>query len=589
MGNFKPLLLRILTPIFTVVAQGITKQENSKGVALVFTGTGLTDTTEKTYKVSVEYKVDADTTIKSNEISVKVGGKRAANAVTVDAPVTTVALLGSTQVIVKAVDQYGDAFDVTPTLEANKYVSVTGSPVKVYVTEKGEITETAASNKFAGYKLTLTGNESVSTTTLTFKAGTKTTAKAFTVAALEELVDSIEIKEEETINNSNAGANKTNKVKLVATAKDAAGNAVALNPSDLTWTIKTIKDKDGNVLTWETDKYVYTKDGVKQNTTIATQVTIGKNTGELIVPENVTVEVTAEAKTSNLKSDTVVVNFSSEAPKFVEGLTVAKVWDKEKSELVDVEENTLAITIDDVDSKEFKLTFAGIDQYGEVFEDVTSFTTLATGNATIAKAENAAGTVTVKAEGKAGTTKLYVEYGGETLEINVTVTEAVANAVAAEKALDAAYTAAKAGTATKAQLELIAGKTLSAEAVLALNVLVKEKVNNSDVKTIVDGIASATVKNAIADPTHDAEKDETYEARAFYKFESDLNTTNYKTLISVKAGVANLVTITDDSNNGLHVYKDATKRVFFAEDKDSKWEIYTITPPAKPVEGTPEG
>lgn len=160
--------------------------------------------------------------------------------------------------------------------------------------------------------------------------------------------------------------------------------------------------------------------------------------------------------------------------------------------------------------------------------------------------------------------------GSSAVASNYKYNGAYAGALADQAAL-ATLQAGNATAANLATLSTVNASDISAEEVLAINKLATSAITAADAKTLIEGVANATSQTATRDTNNDTTG---YE---FYKFASDLNTTTYKNLISVKDGVASVVTITNDSANGIHVRKDALQRVFFAQTTAGAWETYTIT------------
>src|SRR5699024_2920653 len=73
-------------------------------------------------------------------------------------------------------------------------------------------------------------------------------SQSIKVDSVANLIEKVEVTAEKAEVNNSGETDKT-EAKLTATGKDAAGNDVAIADADLTWSIKSVKDADGNLLT----------------------------------------------------------------------------------------------------------------------------------------------------------------------------------------------------------------------------------------------------------------------------------------------------------------------------------------------------
>ena len=315
---------------------------------------------------------------------------------------TTVGLGGTTTIQVNTVDQYGNAIDVQPTVDANAAFTF------------GEVTQVEKDGQPVAGEYTFTAKAlNTGSQTITIKSGDVKETVGVTVAPSSELVKSL------VITGSDVNTDGTAKYKLTtgdttelnATGKDANGNTVSIDQSDIYWTssneaVATV-DQDGNVTT--------------KNVTEDTPVTI-------------TADVLGVKQT-------ITFTVSAGAPKLLAGtLKASSVADLD----ADVATAGIQLALDGVGTVDHEangsvqVTFTGLDQYGQSINPTVSSTSY---DPTIAKEVESANTVTITAA-KAGDTKVRVVVGSDEVLLDVKVTEdAVANAQAAADALAQAVAA----------------------------------------------------------------------------------------------------------------------------------------------------
>lgn len=402
----------------------------------------------------------------TTSFQVVVGEARAAKTVEVTAKTPAITVGGTTELTIVPKDQYGEFIEVKTSGNTAPVFQIVGD--NFVGGELTPITEDKKDGKTVAYKVTVKGLKAGSGTVKVNVLGAKdkddkqpvlaTASQTITVDSVGKLVDTVEITENE-IQNTN-GAEKA--VVLEAIGKDKAGNEVAINDTDLTWSIKSVKDAEGNALTLDGDleqgaklknaKGEYLVAGGKFEATGTNAVTVKLEGNKLTGAKGLTVEVEVEVTTANQKKATSVVKFDGEGSKFAKDLAVFNATFKGIGEgegktvaAKDLTDNGLKISFtedqvaEDGTIGDIKLTFTGVDQYGKpMVKDekgtvkLKSFTSDNIGAVT-----TVAETLTLKAVAE-GTATVYATVGGETLEIEVTVPKSVvakADKVKADAAL----------------------------------------------------------------------------------------------------------------------------------------------------------
>lgn len=424
------------------------------------------DIAKGTYTVELTSKVTADGKAKdvTTSFQVVVGEARAAKAVEVTAKTPAITVGGTTELTIVPKDQYGEFIEVATTGDTAPVFQIVGDDfvggesLKTITAIDKDGKQVTGDAKPVAYKVTVNGlkagSGTVKVNVLGAKDGDKdapvlaTTSQTITVDSVGKLVDTVEITENE-IQNTN-GAEKA--VLLEAIGKDKAGNEVAINDTDLTWSIKSVKDAAGNVLTlnqnntltnakgevlYSDGKFYATAPAPQQGLEAVTVQLLNGN--QLTGAKGLTVEVEVEVTTANQKKATSVVKFDGEGSKFAKDLAVFnaqfKVGTNGEGTTVaakDLTDNGLKISFtedqvaEDGTIGDIKLTFTGVDQYGKpmVNEAKTAGTvalkSFTSDNIGAVTAETL--TLTAVAE---GTATVYATVGGETLEIEVTVPKAV--------------------------------------------------------------------------------------------------------------------------------------------------------------------
>ena len=400
--------------------KGATKPNNSDASHVQILP--ATNVVEGTYKVTV--KVAQGEKEATASFNVEVGAERAAKTVELKTEQTTVVLNGKTTTMITVKDQYGalvsDAKDNIEVVANNQNVTV-GAVTEV---KKSEIDKTVKADStedtVVGYKVELTGKaKGTSEITVNVKGEDAKTVLAtakqsITVDAADKLIDSVEIKDVENLSSGSEGG-LTNE-QLEAEVKDASGNVIAVDPEELSWKIKSVKDAKGNVLTIGKGGAVTGPAGVV--IPADAKVELSKD-GKLTVSEGLTVEVEVTVETQNFKSDTKVISVNGEAPKYVSGLKVATVNTQK-----DFENEGLEVVTNDLGVVTF--TFTGVDQYDADFPIVDGIAANSGDDSalkvSVDTTTDAKGTVTVKAESAEGG-NVYVKVGNDILTIKVAVSD----------------------------------------------------------------------------------------------------------------------------------------------------------------------
>ncbi|WP_163969570.1 S-layer homology domain-containing protein [Oceanobacillus halotolerans] len=343
----------------------------------------------------------------SSSFTVEVGDARAISSLTAVAENNTVALEGSTDVLITPEDQY-EAFKA---LEEEQSIKVSSANGNVQAGQVEEVTddETGA---IVGYKVTLTGAakgaDEVSFTFDDNDAETENSVQTtinLIVDSVGNLIDTVKINEENiaSLYSTEGGLEE---VKLSATAYDSSDNKVAVNTEDLDWFVDTIESSE---------------DINEEDFDINSE-------GVITVPAEFSGSVTYKVQTSNIKEDTITLNFSSESPAPVTGTTAIVDADE-----LDADEETegLQIALDgegnDEENGVVGLQLTATDQFGDPFvisDDEVNDAKVTTDDTAVLDVEFIEGedTFDVTAKG-VGNANVYVQYNDDILVINFDVTE----------------------------------------------------------------------------------------------------------------------------------------------------------------------
>ena len=393
------------------------------------------------------YTITLETNGKTATITAEVKAERALTSATFEVKASTLTPTATTKVVVVPKDQYGKIVTFTPSSGETlaDYLVVTSGTTGTATVSTTWTVETDTDNNVIGYSAEVTG-VAAGTTELSLSQVGKTGAQldataigkiakqTLTVKAADEAVSSIEINEtnlKPVYNNSGAAATVTLDVK----AKDAAGNAVSIPTSDIVFSIAGAKDAAGNALILTktaADTWKISAPGVTEYDTKEIKISAA---GVVTAPAGVTLTVTAKAESHNDTVDTVELNFSKVAPTFVSGLFgtsdvapqgVGASVATELSKL-DTDKEKAGIQLSVEAGADLLIKLAGKDQYAGTIQLTESLATTLIGNSAVigavADGTPADAAEVLKVTGKAeGTTTLKINYGGETITVEVTVT-----------------------------------------------------------------------------------------------------------------------------------------------------------------------
>lgn len=385
-----------------------------------------------TYNVTVTSTVED---AKGNDVDVKasfqvvVDAAREVKTVEVTSKTSTLTLEGTTTLTIVPKDQYDDIVtDAKENLEVtgDEFVEKTGEVTAIDKDGK-EVTGTEKADlaKIVAYQVDVKGaKKGTGTVKVDVNDGEEviaTGSQSIKVDSVANVIEEVEVEAVEEVNNSGDGESE---VTLKATGKDAAGNDVSIATEDLSWSVKSVKNDEGEVLTADAAGNLTDAKGNS-----AGKVNIDPATGVLTASKGITVEVEVQVTTANQKTATTTVKFNAEESKFAKDLALSTIQHG-SSEAEKVEgDDALKITFDAEEETtsvdDITLTFTGVDQYEKVIKDVQDVQ-LSTGDRSVFTV--AADALTISAV-DAGTATLYAKAGNETLEIEVTVTEAAAKAI----------------------------------------------------------------------------------------------------------------------------------------------------------------
>lgn len=416
---------------FVQISEGVAGDEE----AVVAIKVSPADITPGTYTIKVE---DKDGKI-SDTLNITVGSKRIAKTVEIKPAATKVVLGGDIKVNIVPKDQYNEFINVG----VNKISVDAGTNfTKSNVTE---VKDEKDANKVIGYEVTLTGktkgtNDFVVNVNGEEKDGKTpilaTNKVSMTVDSAASLIDSVAVdtKDIKALYSTKDGVANAN---LKAIVKAADGTIIPVSDSDLDWKVVSQKDTEGKEVSTRTVK-VDSKAGI---------VTADQNTvGSAVV----------EVTTANMKKATITLKFDDKDPVAQKGTvevvnTAIDKNDPEGKKLLpldaDDKKEGIQISLDN-DAKDgekdgaVKVVLNAKDQYGNLLgadKTIADGITLRVDDSSVVKAEKnpTTGLITITAKGE-GDSKVYVEYAGQTIALDVTANKAAVDAVKAsevEKAL----------------------------------------------------------------------------------------------------------------------------------------------------------
>lgn len=415
---------------FVQISEGVAGDEE----AVVAIKVSPADITPGTYTIKVE---DKDGKI-SDTLNITVGSKRIAKTVEIKPAATKVVLGGDIKVNIVPKDQYNEFINVG----VNKISVDAGTNfTKSNVTE---VKDEKDANKVIGYEVTLTGktkgtNDFVVNVNGEEKDGKTpilaTNKVSMTVDSAAGLIDSVAV-DTKDIKSLYSTKDAEAKVDLNAIVKAADGTVIPVSKNDLNWKVISQKDAEGKEVSDKTITVDVKEEGVS--------VKAPKDTVGLAI-----VEVT----TANMKKATITLKFDKEPSVAQKGTVEVINTAKDKDEKLlpldaDDKKEGIQISLDN-DAKDgekdgaVKVVLNAKDQYGNLFGDKNdqikaNEITLHVGDSSVVKAEakdedhKAVITITAKGEGDS---KVYVDYAGQTIALDVTANKAaVEEAAKIEKA-----------------------------------------------------------------------------------------------------------------------------------------------------------
>lgn len=376
-----------------------------------------------TYTVKVS---DKDEKI-SDTLNITVGSERVAKTVEVKPTATKVVLGGKVKVNIIPKDQYGQLINVgVANIEiiSGEHFGIDKDSIKEIKDEKGILT---------GYEVELTGNtKGTNDVVVNVKEGEKVLATnkvSMTVDSAAGLIDSVAV-DTKDIKSLYPTKDKEANIKLKAIVKDVDGNVIPVSASDLDWKVVSQKDVKGNEIS---------------------SVTVDSKTGDVTASKDTVGSAVIEVTTANMKKATITLKFDNKASVAqkgtVEVINTATAEDGKTLLPLDADDKKEGIQISlDNDAKDgekdgaVKVVLNAKDQYGNLLEGdqiKENEITLRVDDSSVVKAEvkedkNKKAVITITAKGE-GDSKVYVEYAGQTIALDVTT-----NKEAVEKAKEAA-------------------------------------------------------------------------------------------------------------------------------------------------------
>ncbi|WP_242943630.1 cell wall-binding repeat-containing protein [Clostridium tepidum] len=370
----------------------------------------------------------------SDTLNITVGSKRIAKTIEVKPEATKVVLGGKVNVKVTPKDQYGEFINVgKEKLEVLPGVNFEASAITEINKDGGAVD---AEHPVAGYQVELTGKtKGTNDVVVNVKEADKvlsTNKVSMTVDSASGLIDSVAVdtKDIKPLYSTKDGAVDITKLKAIVKAAD--GTIIPVSENDLDWKVISQKDSEGNE--------------VKKRT-----VTVDSKNGEVKTTETTVGSAVIEVTTANMKKATITLKFDNKdsvAQKgTVEVINTATAEDGKTLLPLDADDKKEGIQISlDNDAKDgekdgaVKVVLNAKDQYGNLLEGdqiKENEITLRVDDSSVVKAEvkedkNKKAVITITAKGE-GDSKVYVEYAGQTIALDVTT-----NKEAVEKAKEAA-------------------------------------------------------------------------------------------------------------------------------------------------------
>ncbi len=370
----------------------------------------------------------------SDTLNITVGSERVAKTVEVKPEATKVVLGGKVKVKVTPKDQYGEFIaldkDSKIEVEAGDHFGT------------GDVTEVKDKDgNLVGYEVELKGNTKGTNDVVVNvvkgqdkdKKVLATNKISMTVDSAAGLIDSVAV-DTKDIKSLYSTKDAEAKVDLNAIVKDADGTVIPVSDSDLDWKVVSQKDAEG-----------------KEKALSDRTVSVDPKTGEVTANAGTVGSAVIEVTTANMKKATITLKFDNKASVAqkgtVEVINTATAEDGKTLLPLDADDKKEGIQISlDNDKKDgeengaVKVELNAKDQYGDLFKGEqikVNEITLRVGDSSVVKAEvkedeNKKAVITITAKGE-GDSKVYVEYAGQTIALDVTT-----NKEAVEKAKEAA-------------------------------------------------------------------------------------------------------------------------------------------------------
>ncbi|EPY2309550.1 cell wall-binding repeat-containing protein [Clostridium sporogenes] len=415
------------------------------------------DVVPGTYTVKVE---DKDGKI-SDTLNITVGSKRIAKTVEIKPAATKVVFGGKVKVNIVPKDQYGEFIVVgKEKVEVLPGTNFEASAITEINKDGGAVD---AEHPLAGYQVELTGKtKGTNDVVVNIKEADKvlsTNKVSMTVDSAAGLIDSVAVdtKDIKSLYSTKAGAAE---VDLNAIVKDADGTVIPVSDSDLDWKVVSQKDAEGKDVSSKT-------------------VIVDSKTGKVTATKDTVGTAVIEVTTANMKKANITLKFDNKesvAQKgTVEVINTVKTEDGKTLLPLDADDKKEGIQISlDNDAKDgekdgaVKVVLNAKDQYGNLLGDQDAEIkadqiTLRVGDSSVVKAEvdtkDPKGVITITAKGE-GDSKVYVEYAGQTIALDVTANKAAVDAAKsgelkeeAEKSVGALETAAAKDLTIEANLK----------------------------------------------------------------------------------------------------------------------------------------
>ena len=433
----------------------------------------------------------------SDTLNITVGSERVAKTVEVKPEATKVVLGGKVKVKVTPKDQYGE------------FIAVGKEKVEVFPGTNFEVSAITEINKdggavdvehpLAGYQVELTGKtKGTNDVVVNVKEADKVLATNkvnMTVDSAAGLIDSVAVdtKDIKALYSTKDGAAE---VDLNAIVKDADGTVIPVSDSDLDWKVVSQKDAEGKDVSSKT-------------------VTVDSKTGTVTATKDTVGSAVIEVTTANMKKANITLKFDNKESAAQKGTvevinTAVDKNDPESKKLLpldaDDKKEGIQISLDN-DEKDgevdgaVKVELNAKDQYGDLFKGEqikANQITLRVDDSSVVKAEvkedeKKIAVITITAKGE-GDSKVYVDYAGQTIALDVT---------ANKEAVDAAKSGELKEEAEKSigALETAATKDLTVESNLTAAETAKTTAKTAleELPAGTEGLAELTSKFNVAD------------------------------------------------------------------------------------------